>query len=221
MTYPIASGKSFNMVLSHPEDTDRELPKDQSEIIKEMTNHFLGWDGQLTKLISLIHTTAKWPLNNLPSIPTYVHSSSKLLLLGDSAHATLPYMSQGAALAVEDGAALAEAIHLASSRKDLARVLRIWDEARVQRGTQMQEASSVNGVLWHFDDGPEQMARDAAMKWEVEEGVHTSLIGRSSPNQWTDYRTSTWCFGHEAEEDVRMRNMQQRETDASAWLTQK
>lgn len=201
------------MVLSHPEDADQEVSKNPTEVIKEMTAHFLGWDNRLTKLISLIHTTSKWPLNNLPSIPTYIHQSCKLLLLGDSAHATLPYMSQGAALAVEDGAALAEAIHLATTHKDLNKVLKTWDEARVQRGTQMQEASSVNGVLWHFDDGPEQMARDAAMRWEVEEAHDTSPFGRSSPNQWTDFKTSNWCFGHDAEDDVRKRYTQHRQMD--------
>lgn len=204
MTYPIAAGKSFNMVLSHPQAVGEVNAQSPAEIMTDMAAHFNGWDKRLTKLISLIHTTLKWPLNNLPSIPTYVHPASKLILLGDSAHATLPYMSQGAAMAVEDGAALAEALYLLTSPKEVTRVLKIWNKVRVLRGTQMQEASSINGHLWHFPDGPEQIARDAAMRWEVEEGLEAGVsnFSRSSPNQWSDLATSTWSFGYDAEREL-------------------
>ena len=62
----------------------------------------------------------------------------------------------------------------------------------------MQQASQVNGTLWHFADGPEQKARDEAMRPEVE--------GRQfirSPNQWSDPTTQRWCFGYDAEAEVR------------------
>lgn len=202
MTYPIASGKSFNMVLSHPQ-SDNDSTNSLPEILEEMRRHFKGWDERLSRIISLIHTTLKWPLYNLPRISTYLHLSSKLILLGDGAHAMLPYMSQGAAMAIEDGAALAHALHLATSRKEIDKMLRIWDNTRVQRCSQMQEASSINGTLWHFQDGPEQEARDAAMRWEVadEESSDLSQAG-SSPNQWSDLLTSTWCFGYDAEQEI-------------------
>jgi salicylate hydroxylase len=51
----------------------------------------------------------------------------------------------------------------------------------------MQQASLINGMLWHFPDGPIQEARDAAMRPEVE--------GRQfdqSPNQWSD--PATWAM---------------------------
>lgn len=212
MTYPIASGKSFNMVLSHPQpDIEEGSLNSLPDTLREMREHFAGWDERLTKVISLIHTTLKWPLYSLPCLPTYIHPSSKLLILGDGAHAMLPYMSQGAAMAVEDGAALAEALDLAEDRKDVAKLLRLWNGVRVQRCCQMQEASSINGKLWHFADGPEQEARDAAMKWEVNEGRITNgcysnasaVRRRKSPNQWSDHKTAMWCFGYDAEEEIR------------------
>lgn len=217
MTYPIASGKSFNMVLSHPYESTEDLSNlpQQSlpEILKEMRSQFAGWDPRLTKVISLIHTTLKWPLKSIPPISTYLHSSSKLLILGDGAHAMLPYMSQGAAMAVEDGAALAEALHFASSRSDVERSLQIWNDVRVERSGGMQEASLINGTLWHFPDGPEQEARDKAMSWEVSGSKakpdtvngqsEAQPLSRKSPNQWSDLRTSNWCFGYDAEKEMR------------------
>ena len=203
MTYPIASGKSFNLVLSHPYEGSQES-QTLEEILQEMRQNFEGWDPQLTKVISLIHTTMKWPLNSLPYIQTYLHPSCKLLILGDGAHAMLPYMSQGAAMAVEDGAALAQALHLIILKKDVSQALSIWNDMRLQRSTQMQEASMINGTLWHFADGPEQEARDKAMSWEVAKDRSESFKS-DSPNQWSDRRTSHWCFEYDAEMEITKR----------------
>jgi salicylate hydroxylase len=43
MTYSIAGGKSFNMVLSHPEESDPSTWK-QEKAIEGMKQHFQGWD---------------------------------------------------------------------------------------------------------------------------------------------------------------------------------
>lgn len=197
------------MVLSHPQsEIDNQTTQSLSEILAEMRNHFTGWDDRLAKIISLIHTTLKWPLYSLPSISSYLHPSYKLVLIGDGAHAMLPYMSQGAAMAVEDGAALAEALHLVSTNEQVAEALRVWNGTRVQRSSQMQEASSNNGTIWHFRDGPDQAARDAGMEWEVTDDEQSTrhqvsrFVGRKSPNQWSDWKTSIWCFGYDAESEI-------------------
>lgn len=122
----------------------------------------------------------------------------------------LPYMSQGAAMAIEDGAALTEALDfvqqgpttptstlgdggLHDDDDALTDVLKIYESVRRERATQMQQASLVNGKLWHFADGPEQRARDAAMQAEV--------LGKPfarSPNQWSDPVTQSWAYGYDA-----------------------
>jgi len=121
-------------------------------------------------------------------------------MLGDAAHAMLPYMSQGAAMAVEDGAALAVALNEITSTSQLRFALGLFETERRQRTGKMQEASLVNAMLWHFADGPEQQARDAAMRAEVE--------GRrflASPNQWSDPVTQAWAYGYDAEEAMQQR----------------
>lgn len=121
-------------------------------------------------------------------------------MLGDAAHAMLPYMSQGAAMAVEDGAALAVALNELTSTSQLRFALRVFEDERRQRTANMQEASLVNAMLWHYADGPEQRARDAAMRAEVE-GRHFL----SSPNQWSDPMTQAWAYGYDAEEVMQKR----------------
>ena len=100
-------------------------------------------------------------------------------------------------MAVEDAAALAEAISMIESKHELQTALNVFQTVRVKRANQMQEASLINGKLLHFADGPIQEARDAAMRPEVE--------GRpfdESPNQWSDPVTQAWCYGYDAEEAI-------------------
>ena len=96
-------------------------------------------------------------------------------------------------MAVEDGAALAEALSHAHSVDDIIPALNVYQEVRIKRSSQMQQASLVNGIVWHFPDGPEQEARDAAMRAEIE--------GRTfmeSSNQWSDPTTQAWAYGYDA-----------------------
>ncbi|KXH65561.1 FAD binding domain-containing protein [Colletotrichum salicis] len=199
MTYTIAAGESFNMVLSHRDSRDPSTweQKTQAEILEEMRAEFRGWDSQLTKIIELIETTIKWPLMAGVPLERWVADSERLVILGDAAHAMLPYMSQGAAMAVEDGAALAVALNNIASREQLGHALQVFQKERKTRTSMMQEASIVNALLWHFKDGPEQKARDEAMRPEVEGRKFSS-----SPNQWSDPLTQSWAYGYDAEDKM-------------------
>lgn len=96
-------------------------------------------------------------------------------------------------MAVEDGAALAEALSYAKDAGDVPRVLQVFSRVRAKRSSQMQQASLINGKIWHFADGPEQQMRDREMQPEV--------LGQSfeeSPNQWSDPETQRWAYGYDA-----------------------
>lgn len=136
----------------------------------------------------------KTPLMSGAALDKWIAPSAKLVILGDAAHAMVPYMSQGAAMAVEDGAALASVLSQITSPKEIPFALRLFEKERVKRSSMMQEASMVNSMIWHFGDGPLQEARDAAMRPEVE-GRHFL----SSPNQWSDPVTQSWAYGYDAE----------------------
>jgi salicylate hydroxylase len=109
MTYTIGAGKSFNMVLSHPDDSDPST-WDPATAIADMRREFVGWDNRyehicfmymtfrlhcssLERLVGLIDKTLKWPL--ISGVPLSRWVTGKVLILGDAAHAMLPYMSQG------------------------------------------------------------------------------------------------------------------------------
>lgn len=114
MTYTIAGGRSFNIVLNHPDDTDPSTWNPDSAV-EDMKEHFRDWDPQfvagihfiiyilwltakilrITRLIHMIDQPTKWPLTTGDPITRWIAPSGKLLILGDAAHAMLPYMSQG------------------------------------------------------------------------------------------------------------------------------
>lgn len=96
-------------------------------------------------------------------------------------------------MAVEDGAALAEALDLISSPSQIPEALRLWEAVRTERAGQMQEASLINGKLWHFADGPEQRARDASTAAEVQGKPY-----EKSANQWSDPQAQRWTYGYDA-----------------------
>lgn len=199
MTYTIASGKSFNMVLSHRDDSDPTTwPTDPDERLAQMRSYYADWDPRLVKITHMIEKTMKWPLMTVPTSPRWLSESRKLLILGDAAHGMLPYMSQGAAMAVEDGAALAEVLSSVDSISRLPHALEVWQRVRVERSSQMQQASAINGILWHFGDGPEQQARDESMRAEVGGEKFTE-----SANQWSDPRTADWAYGYDACAEIR------------------
>jgi salicylate hydroxylase len=100
-------------------------------------------------------------------------------------------------MAVEDGVALARALSKMNSVNQLHATLALFERVRRCRANQMQEASLLNGHIWHFADGPLQEARDAAMEPEVL-GVPFS----HSPNQWSDPAGQIWCYGYDTESEI-------------------
>jgi salicylate hydroxylase len=109
----------------------------------------------------------------------------------------LPYMSQGAAMAVEDGVGFARALSKIQAVDQIADALSVFEAVRNQRTCHMQDASLLNGQIWHFPDGPLQQARDAAMLPETkgEHFVHSS-------NQWSEPTTQLWAYGYDTEGEI-------------------
>jgi salicylate hydroxylase len=73
-------------------------------------------------------------------------------LLGDAAHPMLPFLAQGAAMAIEDAAVLAASIgkRLADSTPAIAVAMRNYEAKRRPRTTDIQRGARINGVLYHL-----------------------------------------------------------------------
>ncbi len=167
MTYTIAGGKLFNMVLTHPEE-DEVAAYDQTKALTDMLAVYTGWDPTLTKILDKVTSTQKWPIQSVEIPSKWSSESGRLVLLGDAAHAMLPNMALGAAMAVEDAATLAEILKAMPGKETIRDAIDIYETLRLPRTKAVQEASILHGFTLHYPDGPLQQARDAAMRPEVE-----------------------------------------------------
>jgi salicylate hydroxylase len=95
----------------------------------------------------------RWSLHN--RLPIKNWSTPRATLLGDAAHATLPYLAQGAAMAIEDGAVLARALSMES---DVAAALRLYQRNRIDRTARIVMQSSENRRLFHLRSEAEMRA---------------------------------------------------------------
>lgn len=109
---------------------------------------FAGWHPDIQTIVDLADRNEcfRWSLFYRPPISNW--STRRATLLGDSVHATLPYLAQGAAMAIEDGAVLTRALEMA----EVPEALQIYQRNRVQRTTRIVEGSSGNRTLFHMRD---------------------------------------------------------------------
>ncbi|MBL4756336.1 MAG: FAD-dependent monooxygenase [Rhizobiales bacterium] len=121
----------------------------------DMKKDFEGWHPNIQTILDAAdHDMCfRWALNNRPPIKNW--STDRATLLGDAAHATLPYMAQGAAMAIEDGAVLARAL---KASDDVNECLQIYQNSRIERTTKIVNESSANKKLFHLNSTQELKA---------------------------------------------------------------
>jgi len=138
--YLLKGGGLYNIVLACPDNLP-ELVNTQAADIQEMRDFFAKWDPRLKTLLSIVQETSKWRLQNSEEMKKWSHPSGKFALLGDACHATLPYLAQGAAMAVEDGAVLGTLMEKLGDKAQLKDVLVIYEKLRKERTTRVVKSS--------------------------------------------------------------------------------
>ncbi len=155
--YFVSRGRLLNFVGWTEHDTwNREDWTDRATIERALAA-FAGWHPQVCHIITAAETCFIWALFDRDPLQRW--SAGHVTLLGDACHPMYPFMGQGAAMAIEDGAALAAC--LAAGIDDPAVALRHYERLRLPRVTRLQQMSRANKHRFHLPDGPEQQARDA------------------------------------------------------------
>jgi salicylate hydroxylase len=112
--------------------------------VDECLGDFAGWNDDVHSLIRSIETPFKWAL--MLRAPLQQWSRGRITLLGDACHPTLPFLAQGACMAIEDGMMLARCIR---ETDDPVRALRRYQDARAERTTRIVQGSAANAKRFH------------------------------------------------------------------------
>jgi salicylate hydroxylase len=163
--YPVRAGQLINIVVIAADpnvDRNNALPNrgtltTRADLLSSLSDD--DWAMPARTLIRLPDAWQKWPLYERRPLKRW--SEGAAALLGDAAHPMLPYLAQGAAMAIEDAAVVADC--LARQPDDPARALRAYCSARQRRTRKLQLVSARNGARYHFGR-PASWFRDAAMQ---------------------------------------------------------
>jgi salicylate hydroxylase len=143
--YPVRSGKLLNFVgIAERDDWSVESWTVQGSA-DEFANDFRGWHKNIQTLIERTGRPFKWALKTRNPMPKW--SGERVTLLGDACHASLPFLAQGAVMAIEDGFVLARAVEKYGD--DYARAFRVYEEARKERTARVMRGSADNIKRFH------------------------------------------------------------------------
>lgn len=123
---------------------------------EKLKKDFEGWHPAIQTIIDSgdKNEVYRWSLHNRAPIREW--GQGRVTLLGDSAHPTLPYLAQGAVMAIEDGAVLTRALGMDGNIED---ALALYERNRVDRTAKIVEQSTFNRQLFHLPSV--QAMRDA------------------------------------------------------------
>jgi salicylate hydroxylase len=148
---------NFLAVAEGPSDwaqTEKGLAKSSDA---EALALFQGWHPAVAEMISAVRHEHRWAL--FVARPLRSWRRSRVVLIGDAAHAMLPHHGQGANTTIEDAVTLAEL--LAAGPDDIAGVFERYETLRRLRTRSIQRASWMGNHGLHLDDGPGAQGRDA------------------------------------------------------------
>ena len=154
VAYPISGGRQINVVAILPDTWNRpgwSAPGDAMEIKNAFTPRH--WPGPARMMIGAVDGWRKWALFTVPDGGEW--SSGAMTLLGDAAHAMLPFAAQGAAMAIEDAAVLAQC--LAGTGENTAAIpaaLKRYAGLRRARVARVQRTAQRNGKIYHLAARP-------------------------------------------------------------------
>ncbi len=156
--YWLRGGSLLNFVA--PVETDQ--PSEESWTTKhdwdELKSDFDGWHEDVQAVIDAVDRDAcyRWALNIREPVSSW--RSARAIVIGDAAHPTLPFIAQGAAMAIEDAMVLTRAL---DGARDIDEALDLFQNARIVRTSRMVNGANRMSKMFHH---PSEEALRQGMK---------------------------------------------------------
>lgn len=142
--YPIRRGELMNFT-SVVENRDWKIESwSEPGTVEEYHDDYPGWHPDIHEYISAIDTPFRWALLSRPPMQSW--TEGRVTLLGDACHPPLPFLAQGAAMAIEDGLILARALEAYDEPAD---AFAAYENARIERTSKMVRGAAANTERFH------------------------------------------------------------------------
>ena len=147
VTYHVNGGKNLNCVCLVEQDGWFNESWSEKGEIEELKKAYKGWNRTIETLSQHAdpNTLYKWALHD--RLPMKQWSKGRIIVLGDAAHPMLPFLAQGAAMAIEDGAVLANCI---DNFDEVEEALKYFEKIRKPRTSYVQSAARRNAKVLHL-----------------------------------------------------------------------
>lgn len=145
--YYLRRGTLMNFVGSVETDDVSEESWTAKFPWEKLKSDFDGWHPAIQTIIDTADRDAcyRWSLHYRKASEGW--TNKRVTIMGDAAHPTLPYLAQGACMAIEDGAVLTRALGM---RDDPSEALELFARNRIERTTRIVEQSTANRELFHL-----------------------------------------------------------------------
>lgn len=178
--YPLRDGAELNLVAVQERRDWAEEGWHHEDDPKNLQAAFAEFGPEVHALLDRVERVALWGLFRHPVAPQW--SQGRAVLMGDAAHPTLPFLAQGANMALEDAWVLADALEGAET---VAEGFAAYQSRRRDRCARIVKAASGNAWKYHLSAPPVRWAAHLAMR----------TLGAVAPGQLL--RQYGWIYGHD------------------------
>ena len=143
--YPVRGGRELNVVAVVEGGESRQGWNIEAEAAG-LLPRVDGWASPALELLRRAKSWRCWSLYRLKPLRHF--TQGRIALLGDAAHPVLPYLAQGAGLAIEDAVTLAASF--AEHNGDAPAAFRLYERSRRPRAARVQREALRFGRLYHL-----------------------------------------------------------------------
>ncbi len=167
--YPLRGGEQYNVVVTfHSRDKEEWSVREGSK--EEVQSYFQGISPRARQLIDLPKDWKRWATADREPIDQWTFGN--VTLLGDSAHATLQYLAQGACMALEDAVTLGEALRVHDN--DFAKAFELYQRSRIARTARIVLSAREMGRIFHAK-GVERLVRNDLWRGRTPERFYDAM----------------------------------------------
>ncbi|KAI1436080.1 FAD/NAD(P)-binding domain-containing protein [Xylaria sp. CBS 124048] len=212
VAYSISNKTMYNMSTCQPDTNFAAAPSvtyttrgDKSAMLRV----FDDFCPLVRRMLSLVPEgeVCEWRLRSHKPLTTWTLGA--VALIGDACHPTLPHLAQGATMAIEDGAVVAECIAAAIpvpltdgrvevDRGAVSRALKVYELLRKDRTSALVEMAAFSGRTLHLGEGKAREERDRQF-------AEARRTGKAVPDKWTSPEVQQMIYSYDCVAEARER----------------